>query len=128
MSLATKDNGKKWIQASVAVTCILLGYVINSFFVQLSEWFELETKINNFAYVAQGFSVLVGFGVFVYIMKNQKTSTFLTEVYAEAIKVIWPDKTDTNKQTIIIMIGVTIVGFILGFFDIGASWLLSLIA
>jgi preprotein translocase SecE subunit len=128
MSLATKDNGKKWIQASVAVTCILLGYVVNSFFVQLSEWFELETKINNFAYVAQGVSVLVGFGVFVYIMKNQKTSTFLTEVYAEAIKVIWPDKTDTNKQTIIIMIGVTIVGFILGFFDIGASWLLSLIA
>lgn len=128
MSLATKDSGKKWIQASVAITCILLGYVINSFFVQLSEWFELETKINNFIYVAQGISVLVGFGVFVYIMKNEKTSTFLNEVYAEAIKVIWPDKTDTNKQTIIIMIGVTIVGFILGFFDIGASWLLSLIA
>jgi preprotein translocase SecE subunit len=50
-------------------------------------------------------------------MKNEKTSTFLNEVYAEAIKVIWPDKTDTNKQTIVIMIGVTIVGFILGFFD-----------
>jgi hypothetical protein len=45
MSLATKDSGKKWIQASVAVTCILLGYVVNSFFVQISEWFELETKI-----------------------------------------------------------------------------------
>lgn len=128
MSLATKDNGKKWIQASVAVTCILLGYVVNSFFVQLSEWFELETKIKNFIYVAQGLSVLIGFGVFVYIMKNEKTSTFLNEVYAEAIKVIWPDKTDTNKQTIVIMIGVTIVGFILGFFDILSSWLLSLIA
>lgn len=128
MSLATKDNGKKWIQASVAVTCILLGYVVNSFFVQLSEWFELETKVKNFTYVAQGLSVLIGFSVFVYIMKNEKTSTFLNEVYHEAIKVIWPDKTDTNKQTIVIMIGVTIVGFILGFFDIGASWLLSLIA
>lgn len=128
MSLATKDNGKKWIQASVAVTCILLGYVVNSFFVQLSEWFELETKVKNFTYVAQGLSVLIGFSVFVYIMKNEKTSTFLSEVYHEAIKVIWPDKTDTNKQTIVIMIGVTIVGFILGFFDIGASWLLSLIA
>jgi preprotein translocase subunit SecE len=128
MSLATKDNGKKWIQASVAVTCILLGYVVNSFFVQLSEWFELETKIKNFIYAAQGLSVLIGFGVFVYIMKNEKTSTFLNEVYAEAIKVIWPDKTDTNKQTIVIMIGVTIVGFILGFFDILSSWLLSLIA
>ena len=128
MSLATKDNGKKWIQASVAVTCILLGYVINSFFVQLSEWFELESKINNFIYMAQAISVLVGFGVFVYIMKNEKTSNFLNDVYAEALKVIWPDKNDTVKQTIIIMIGVTIVGFILGVFDIGASWLLSLIA
>lgn len=128
MSLATKDNGKKWIQASVAVTCIILGYVINSFFAQLSEWFELEAKIKNFTYLAQGLSVLIGFAVFVYIMKNEKTSTFLDEVYHEAIKVIWPDKNDTVKQTIVIMIGVTIVGFILGIFDIGASWLLSLIA
>lgn len=128
MSLVTKDNGKKWIQASVAVTCIILGYVVNSFFVQLSEWFELETKINNYIYVAQAISVLAGFSVFVYVMKNEKTSTFLSEVYHEAIKVIWPDKNDTVKQTIIIMIGVTIMGFVLGVFDVGASWLLSLIA
>lgn len=128
MSLATKDNSKKWIQASVAITCILLGYVVNSFFVQLSEWFELETMINNFTYVAQGLAVLIGFSVFVYIMKNEKTSTFLNDVYHEAIKVIWPDKNDTVKQTIVIMIGVTIVGFILGLFDITATWLLSLIA
>lgn len=128
MSLATKDNSKKWIQASVAVTCILTGYVINSFFVQLSEWFELETMIKNFTYVAQGLSVLIGFSVFVYIMKNEKTSTFLNDVYHEAIKVVWPDRNDTVKQTIVIMIGVTIVGFILGIFDITATWLLSLIA
>tara|TARA_B100000497_G_C7488644_1_gene299306 strand:- start:139 stop:525 length:387 start_codon:yes stop_codon:yes gene_type:complete len=128
MSLATKDNSKKWIQASVAITCILLGYVVNSFFVQMSEWFELETMIKNFTYVAQGLAVLIGFSVFVYIMKNEKTSTFLNDVYHEAIKVIWPDKNDTVKQTIVIMIGVTIVGFILGLFDITATWLLSLIA
>ena len=128
MSLATKDNSKKWIQASVAITCILLGYVLNAFFVQLSEWFELEAKVSNFIYIAQGFSVFIAFGVFVYIMKNEKTSTFLNEVYHEALKVIWPDKNDTVKQTIVIMIGVTIIGFVLGLFDIGASWLLKLIA
>ena len=128
MSLATKDNSKKWIQASVAITCILLGYVMNAFFVQLSEWFELEAKVNNFIYISQGLSVFIAFGVFVYIMKNEKTSSFLNEVYHEALKVIWPDKNDTVKQTIVIMIGVTIIGFVLGLFDIGASWLLKLIA
>lgn len=128
MSLVAKDNGKKWIQASVAITCLLLGYVVNSFFVQLSEWFELEAKINNFMFISQGASVVIAFGVFVYLMKNHKTSTFLDAVYHEAIKVVWPDKNETVKQTIIIMIGVTIMGFVLGLFDIGASWLLSLIA
>jgi preprotein translocase subunit SecE len=128
MSLAAKDNSKKWIQASVAISCIILGYVVNSFLSQIGEWFEFEAKINNYIYLAQGFSVLTAFSVFVYIMKNQKTSTFLNDVYHEALKVIWPDRNDTVKQTIVIMIGVTIVGFVLGLIDILASWLLSLVA
>jgi preprotein translocase subunit SecE len=128
MSLAAKDNSKKWIQASVAISCIILGYVVNSFLSQMGEWFEFEAKINNFIYLAQGLSVLSAFSVFIYIMKNPKTSTFLNDVYHEALKVIWPDRNDTVKQTIVIMIGVTIVGFVLGLIDILASWLLSLVA
>jgi preprotein translocase subunit SecE len=128
MSLAHKEDGKKWIQTTVALTCMIVGYVLMSFFETLSEWFELESKIGSYTAISQAVSVLIALGVFTYIMRTPKTANFLHDVYQEAIKVIWPDKNDTVKHTIIIMIGVTIMGFILGVFDIGASWLLSLIA
>jgi hypothetical protein len=41
MYVASNDDGKKWIQTSVALTCILLVYVMISFFEKLAEWFSL---------------------------------------------------------------------------------------
>tara|TARA_B100001971_G_scaffold214585_1_gene252856 strand:- start:66063 stop:66449 length:387 start_codon:yes stop_codon:yes gene_type:complete len=127
MSVSSQDNGKKWIQTSVAITCMLVGYILISFFETLSEWFELEAKIPNYTASSQVLAVLIALGVFVYIMKNPKTSSFLSEVYQETLKVVWPDKNETVRHTIGIMIGVTIIGFILGFFDFVATWALSLI-
>ena len=127
MSVSSQDNGKKWIQTSVAITCMLVGYILISFFETLSEWFELEAKIPNYTASSQVLAVLIALGVFVYIMRNPKTSTFLNEVYQETLKVVWPDKNETVRHTIGIMIGVTIIGFILGFFDFVATWALSLI-
>jgi preprotein translocase subunit SecE len=127
MATATQDNGKKWIQTSVAITCMLLGYTLMSFFETLAEWFELESKIPSYTASSQVLAVLISLGVFVYIMRDPKISSFLSEVYQETLKVVWPDKNDTVKHTIGIMIGVTIVGFILGFFDFAATWALSLI-
>ncbi len=127
MSLASKDDGKKWIQSSVAITCMILGYILISFFRQLGEWFALESKIAFFPVGSQLLAVLISFGVFIYVIKNNQTSTFLAEVYEEASKVVWPNRIETNKHTIVIMIGVTIVGFILGLFDLVSTWLLSLI-
>lgn len=124
---AVSESGKKWIQTSVAITCMLLGYILISFFETLGDWFELESKLPNFVATSQVLSVLISLGVFIFIMKNPRISTFLTEVYQETLKVVWPNKNDTVKHTIAIMIGVTIVGFILGFFDFTATWLLSLI-
>lgn len=128
MSLTHKEDGKKWIQTTVAITCMLGGYVLMSFFETLSEWFELEAKVSSYTAISQALSVLIALGVFAYVMKTPKIANFLSDVYQEAIKVIWPDKNETVKHTIIIMIGVTIMGFVLGLFDLIASWLLSLIA
>lgn len=128
MSVAsTSTTGRKWIQSSVAVTCMILAYILMSFLEQINEWWHLETFIPSYFAVSQAVSVLMGLGVFIYIMKNPKTSSFLSEVYYELMKVVWPDKNQTVKHTIGIMIGVSIVGFILGFFDLVASWALSLI-
>lgn len=127
MSSVTNDNGKKWIQAGVTGICIILGYVLISFFLQLGEWFELESKISSYVLITNIVSVLIAGGTYFYIINNKVTSTFLDEVWGETIKVVWPDKNDTVKQTVIIMIGVTIVGFILWVFDYLGTLFLSLI-
>lgn len=127
MAVASNDEGKKWIQATVAVVCILVGYVLISFFEKLAEWFALETMVPYFFAVTQVVSVLVGVAAFFSIMKNPKSSDFLTNVYQEIMKVVWPDSQQTWRHTFVILIAVTIFGFIFGFFDFGANYLLGLV-
>jgi preprotein translocase SecE subunit len=127
MAIASKDDGKKWIQTSVAVSCILLGYVLISFFEKLAEWFALETMVPYFFALTQGLSVVTGLVVYFLIMRNPKSSEFLANVYQEVMKVVWPDSSQTWRHTFVIMIAVTIMGFIFGFFDFGANFFLGLV-
>jgi preprotein translocase subunit SecE len=127
MAVASHEEGKKWIQASLAVVCILLGYVLISFFEKLAEWFALESMIPFFFGITQVVSVLAAAGTYFYVLKNPKTSDFLTNVYEELMKVVWPDSQQTWRHTFVIMVAVTIMGFVFGFFDFGANYLLSLV-
>ena len=125
--LATNDEGKKWIQTTVAITCILEVYVFINFFEKLSEWFALETMVPYYFGLTQVVSVLVGLATYIIVFKNPKSSEFLTNVYQEVLKVVWPDKQQTWRHTFVIMIAVTIMGFVFGFFDFGANFLLGLV-
>ncbi len=127
MAVASNEEGKKWIQASLAVVCILLGYVLISFFEKLAEWFALESKIPYFFGITQAFSVVIAAGTYFYILKNPKTSEFLANVYEEMMKVVWPDSQQTWRHTFVIMVAVTVMGFVFGFFDFGANYLLRLV-
>ncbi len=127
MAVASNEEGKKVIQASLAVACILLGYVLISFFEKLAEWFALETMIPYFFGITQAVSVVAAAGTYFYILRNPKTSEFLTNVYEELMKVVWPDSQQTWRHTFVIMIAVTIMGFVFGFFDFGANYLLRLV-
>ncbi len=127
MAVASNEEGKKWIQASLAVVCILLGYILISFFEKLAEWFALESMIPYFFGVTQALSVVIAAGTYFYVLKNPKTSDFLTNVYEELMKVVWPDSQQTWRHTFVIMVAVTIMGFVFGFFDFGANYLLRLV-
>jgi preprotein translocase SecE subunit len=127
MSVASNEEGKKWIQASLAVVCILLGYVLVSFFEKMAEWFALEAVIPSYSVITQVLSVAVAGGTYFYVIRTPKTSEFLDNVYQETMKVVWPDRQQTWRHTFVIMVAVTIMGFIFGFFDFGANFLLSLI-
>lgn len=127
MAVASNEEGKKWIQASLAVVCILLGYVLISFFEKMAEWFSLETMVPYYYALSQVVSVLVAAATFIYIIRTPKTSEYLNDVYHEVMKVVWPNSQQTWRHTFVIMIAVTIMGFVFGFFDFGANFLLSLV-
>jgi hypothetical protein len=98
MAVATKNDGKKWIQTSVAITCIILAYICQSFFETLGEWFDLEALLPNFDWIVRALSIIIGFTTFLVIVNRNQTATFLKEVYAESIKVVWPDKSQTVRM------------------------------
>ncbi len=127
MAVTSNNEGKKWIQASLAVACIFLGYIIISFLEKMAEWLLLESKIPYYFVISQALGVIIGLVAYVTVLKNPVSSVFLSDVYQEMIKVVWPDKNQTWKYTVIIMISVTIMGFVFGFFDFGANFLLGLI-
>jgi preprotein translocase SecE subunit len=125
--VALDKQGKKWINAGVAITCIVVFYVLLSFFSQIGEWFELEAKIASFTQIAQGLSALIAIVAFFVVTKHPELSSYLAEAYSEIIKVVYPDKNETMSMTFKVMILVTIIGFVLGFFDWAAGYLLSLL-
>lgn len=127
MTVASNNEGKKWIQASLALVCIFIGYVVISFFEKMSEWFLLESKVPYYFAITQALGVIVGLATFLGVMRNPKSAEFLRDVYDELLKVVWPDRDQTWKYTFVIMIAVTIMGFVFGFFDFGANFLLGLV-
>jgi preprotein translocase subunit SecE len=127
MAVASNEEGKKWIQASVAGVCILLGYVLISFFDKMSDWFPVESVIPYYFGIARAVGVLIGLVTYIYIMRTPKTADFLGNVYQELVKVVWPDSQQTWRHTVVIMIAVTIMGFVFGLFDFSANFLLNLV-
>jgi preprotein translocase subunit SecE len=127
MSILKTEDKNKWINAFIAVSSILAAYVSITFFKLLSEWFDLEAKVPNFLVLAQGLGILLGMATFVLVIKNSKAMTFLEEVYAELVKVTWPDKDSITKSTIGIIIGVAILAGLFVLVDFIVQKLLSLV-
>ena len=109
VSVIKKEDERKWINAFSALVGIISGHLAIQILRQLSAWFDLEARIDHFAYVSQGVGVLTGLAVFITILKHQKSSKHLTEVYGELLKVIWPDKDTVVKVTIGIVVAVSII-------------------
>jgi preprotein translocase subunit SecE len=125
MSVTSDNEGRKWIQSAVALTCIFFGYIVISFLETIGDWFTLEAKTANYYIITQAVGVIAGLLSFVVIMKNPKSSEFLKDVYQEILKVVWPDKNQTWKYTVIIMIAVTIFGLVFFAFDFVANFMLT---
>ena len=109
MSIIKSEDSGKWINALVAIAALLAGFVVTKFVDQLGAWFDLEAKISSFSVLSQGFGVISGIIVFVFILRNSKTSSYLQDVYQELLKVVWPSKDATTKMTMGLVVALVIV-------------------
>jgi preprotein translocase subunit SecE len=127
MSIIKSEDSSKWINALVAIAAVLSGFVVTKFADQMSAWFDLETKISNFSVLSQGLGVATGILVFVFVLKNDKTSSYLSEVYNELLKAVWPSKDATLKMTIGIAIALVVCSGIFVFVDFVFKKILSFV-
>lgn len=127
MSIIKSEDSSKWINALVAIAAVLSGFIVTKFVDQLGSWFDLEAKISSFSVLSQGLGVVTGVLVFIIVLKNSKTSSYLEEVYNELLKAVWPSKDATVKMTIGIAIALVVCSAIFVFVDFVFKKILSFV-
>ena len=126
MAIELKDS-KRWINSFLAIISILVGMVSISFFEQIGEWFDLEAKVTYFQGVVQISGVLLGLIFFIFCTINKNAIGHLNEVYAELVKVVWPDRDTVLKMTIGVVVGVSIISSVFVLTDFLFQKILDLI-
>lgn len=127
MSLIKSEDSKKWINSFLAVVSGICGLVVIRFFEQMGEWFDLEAKVPQFQIVTQVTGILVALIIFVSIIKNKGASEYLSEVYSELVKVVWPNKDDVMKTTVGLVFALSIISGLFVLVDFGVRKLLQII-
>jgi preprotein translocase subunit SecE len=127
MSIIKSEDKQKWINAFIILGSLMVGFISIRFFYQLGDWFDLEAKVRHFVVWAQALGIGVGVTTFLFLKNKNEVMQHLDEVYAELVKVIWPDKDSTIKVAAGIIIGVTIVSAFLIFVDFVINKLLNYI-
>ncbi len=117
MSILKETDANKWISTFLVILVGICGTVVYAFIEQMGAWFDLEAKVNNFKVIAQFASLLVALITFIFCVRNTKVMAYLNEVYAEVLKVVWPDRDSTVKLTIGIVVALTIVAIFFGIID-----------
>lgn len=116
-SATVVGDGRKWINALLVLGAALVAFVVVRFLGQMTEWFDLESKIPYVNGVGQGIGIFVGILSFIVSIRSKMIMTFLDEVYSELEKVLWADRDETTRLTFVIIIAVGITSVFLGLLD-----------
>lgn len=127
MSILKEEDGRKWINFLLILFVLILGFVSYQLFLQLAEWFDLEARVSNFNLIAQACSVAVSGGSLLLVVKNNRAMTYLSDVFNELLKVVWPDRESTIKLTIGIVIALIVAGIFFGLIDLFLGKILGLL-
>lgn len=121
-----KEDHKKWINSFVGLVSGLAAYVFYRFSLQICEWFEVEAKVRHLSLWLQAIAVILCMGVFIFSLRSEFLMKYLSEVFDELTKVIWPDTDSVTKLTIGIVVSLAIVSVVFVSVDFIVKKLFSL--
>ncbi len=117
------QHHQKVVTVSYLVFAALIYFLIFTGMNTLSNLYDMESKIKSIEFIVRGASLLIGFGVFFGMYKNNTVNTFMNEVADELLtKVTWPERKDTVTATFVVIVTVLIASVVLGMLD----WLWAL--
>jgi preprotein translocase subunit SecE len=120
---------RKFTVLSLLVLSALFGYLVFEALTAVLDAFRLTTTVTawmgNYSWnvvggVASSAIALIGFVGFA---NSAKVVGFGDEVFAEVKKVTWPNRQDTTRSTIVVVIMVTIAGVFLLVVDNLWNWI-----
>ena len=120
---------RKFTVLSLLVLSALFGYLFFEALTAVLDAFRLTTTVTawvgNYSWnvvggVASTAIALIGFIV---VANSAKAVGFGDEVFAEVKKVTWPNRQDTTRSTIVVVIMVTIAGVFLLVVDNLWNWI-----
>ena len=114
--LESKTSGKDNILWALLVVCFLLTWLANDHFSQQ------PLSIRLILWIIAGF---VFGGVFFCTRLGKRFWSFVQSAHAELRKVVWPDRSETLRTTLLVLVVVVLAGLFLWAVDTFLLWLVT---
>ncbi len=128
MNIFEKESSRSKVKQIVILSASLL---IGLIFYQLVGFFknllDLTEVIPHLEEGRIALSIFLGFTTFILSYRVKIISKTLEMWFDEYSKILFPPGSESFKQSLIILVGVVLVGFLLGLFDVMSQWALSFI-
>jgi len=121
------EEGQKWINLFLFIVSSIAGFALSKFTDTLLVWFDLETKFPSSKYWGFIVGIITVILTWMYIAKREDIMNFLYLTYDEMTKVVFTDRNQALKLSLVVIFWVAVIGLILSFFDMIAQYLLNLI-
>jgi len=111
-------NNQKYIIMTFLGAAVLLGASVRGLVVPLLASMEVgDPRVLGFIDASALGGLAIGVATFFILNRNRAAYRFTDEVVAELAKVVWPDKQETVRSTLVVVSFTVIVAGALGLYD-----------
>lgn len=115
------ESNQKWVNLSFLAGAGLIGFVVFLLASRAAAALDFDGRFGHLESSIKIGAVVVGALCFLLLYRSKSATLYMDEVFIELNKVTWPQREETTKGTIAVLIAVTVMGFMFGLVD----WLWS---